>query len=146
MLPRNALRPHVLFGGEPEVGATFNRRLVCNEHAKALLHQTNAGYDARSRRQVLIDAIAGQRPYLKKRRSGVQHRVDPVPRKKLTRLLMSLPGLLLAAGARSLPFSMQFRDKTPKMSVAPPELFGGGRDGRRNCSHWNPDPGREVST
>jgi hypothetical protein len=92
--PGEAQRPHMLLAGDGVVGAVMHRGVVGDHHAGPARHHAHAGHDAGARRDVAVQAFAGQLAQLKEGRASVEQRADALAHQQLARFAQRGTGTL----------------------------------------------------
>src|SRR5215210_6917616 len=77
------LGAEVLLDGHREVGAALDRRVVCDDHALAPLHDADARDETRRGRLPVVHVPGGERVELQERAAGIDQPVDALARGQL---------------------------------------------------------------
>jgi len=124
----------MLLAGHAVVGAALHGGVVGNDHARAALHQADAGDDAGTRRHAVVHAFAGQHADLQERRARIEQHFDAMARQDLVARQVFFPCFQGATGQRQLATALQVRDHRLVGFAVEPEFvvgsrYAGGEDG-----------------
>ena len=104
VLLSDLLRPQMFSNGFGEERATFDGGVVCDNHARRVVHEADAGDDTCRRQFAIIKTIGGERREFEKRARRIQQKIDPVANRNLSTRAMSLDECRAAAlQHRSMP-------------------------------------------
>ena len=127
MLPGDLLRPHVLLAGHAVVGAALDGGVVGNDHARATLHQADAGDDAGARRHAVVHVFTRQHADLQERRARIEQHFNPMARQDLVARQVLFARLGRSTRQRQLTTGLQVRDHGLVGFAVEPKLVVGGR-------------------